>query len=196
MAGFDGGRRRRGSRIAMPAALRYALAVSRRTPVVCSMRRSGHPSRPRARIWCFRSSPKMLAVPAGNHTAPRRVNVLGRCYLTGRFSAVHDWPVLGVHRGGSTRAIVTTSFSISATCGSSSTIRTRPIGAGINARSLPILRQASGVVTVGESPTECRGNLDSTHAPRCQPADPRARAGRRSGLSPDPRRTVSGHPLA
>jgi len=28
----------------------------------------------------------------------RRVNVLGR-YLTGRVSGVHDWPVLGVHRG-------------------------------------------------------------------------------------------------
>jgi hypothetical protein len=24
---------------------------------------------------------------------------LGRRYLTGRFSGVHDWPVLGVHRG-------------------------------------------------------------------------------------------------
>ena len=35
-------------------------------------------------------------------TTLRRVNVLGR-YLTGRFSGVHDWPVLGVHRadGGS-----------------------------------------------------------------------------------------------
>ena len=32
----------------IPAALRYALAVSRRTPVVCSIRRSGHPSRPNA----------------------------------------------------------------------------------------------------------------------------------------------------
>jgi hypothetical protein len=41
----------------------------------------------------------MLAIPAENHTASRRVNVLGRPYLTGRFSAVHDWPVLDVHRG-------------------------------------------------------------------------------------------------
>ena len=24
---------------------------------------------------------------------------MGRGYLTGRFSGVHDWPVLGVHRG-------------------------------------------------------------------------------------------------
>jgi hypothetical protein len=41
----------------------------------------------------------MLAIPAGDHRASRLVNVLGRCYLTGRVSAVHDWPVLGVHRG-------------------------------------------------------------------------------------------------
>jgi hypothetical protein len=41
----------------------------------------------------------MLAILAGNHGHPRRVNVLGRGYLTGRFSGVHDWPVLGVHRG-------------------------------------------------------------------------------------------------
>jgi len=41
----------------------------------------------------------MLAIPAGNHALHRRVNVLGRRYFTGRFSGVHDWPVLGVHRG-------------------------------------------------------------------------------------------------
>jgi hypothetical protein len=29
----------------------------------------------------------------------RRVNVLGCPYLTGRFSGVDDWPVLGVDRG-------------------------------------------------------------------------------------------------
>src|SRR5437899_11733862 len=67
------------------------------------MRRSGQPSRPRARICCLLSSPKMLAIPAGNHALHRRVNVLGRRYFTGRFSGVHDWPVLGVHRGGQTR---------------------------------------------------------------------------------------------
>src|SRR5207249_2354506 len=55
--------------------------------------------RPRARICCLLSSPKMLAIPAGNHALHRRVNVLGRRYFTGRFSGVHDWPVLGVHRG-------------------------------------------------------------------------------------------------
>jgi hypothetical protein len=41
----------------------------------------------------------MLAIPAGDHTVPRHVNVLGRRYLTGRVSPVHDWPVLGVRRG-------------------------------------------------------------------------------------------------
>jgi iron(II)-dependent oxidoreductase len=40
-----------------------------------------------------------LAIPAGDHERPRQVNVLGCGYLTGRFSGVHDWPVLGVHRG-------------------------------------------------------------------------------------------------
>src|SRR4029453_10142744 len=99
LAAFGGGRRWRGSPLAIPAALRYALAVSRRTPVACSMRRSGHPSRPRARTWCFFSSPKRLAIPAGEHSPGRRVNVLGCRYLTGRFSGVHDWPVLGVRRG-------------------------------------------------------------------------------------------------
>src|SRR5262249_24402596 len=63
------------------------------------MRRSGQPSRPNARICCRLSSPKMLAMPTGEHGLARRVNVLGRCYLTGRFSDVHDWPVLGVRRG-------------------------------------------------------------------------------------------------
>jgi len=85
LAGFAGGLRRRGSRIAIPAAWRYALAVSRRMPVACSMRRSGHPSRPRARICCFLSSPKMLAILAGDHRSRRRVNVLG--------ALLPHWPV-------------------------------------------------------------------------------------------------------
>jgi hypothetical protein len=37
--------------------------------------------------------------PGGEPHRSRRVNVLGRRYLTGRFSSVHDWPVLTVHRG-------------------------------------------------------------------------------------------------
>src|SRR5262245_55533943 len=63
------------------------------------MRRSDQPSRPNVRICCRLSSPKMLAMPTGEHGLARRVNVLGRCYLTGRFSDVHNWPVLDVRRG-------------------------------------------------------------------------------------------------
>jgi len=37
----------------MPAAFRYALAVSRRTPVSCSIRRKGHPRRPNAITCCL-----------------------------------------------------------------------------------------------------------------------------------------------
>ena len=55
LAGFAGGRRPHapGGRTPIPAAFRYAPAVSRRTPVSCSMRRKGHPSRPRATTCCF-----------------------------------------------------------------------------------------------------------------------------------------------
>ena len=49
-----------GARRAIPAAFRYRLAVSRRTPVVCSIRRSDQPSRPRAITCCFFSSLKTL----------------------------------------------------------------------------------------------------------------------------------------
>src|SRR5260370_32736183 len=45
LAGFAGARRPQapGGRTPIPAALRYAPPVSRRTPVSCSMRRNGHP---------------------------------------------------------------------------------------------------------------------------------------------------------
>ena len=46
MAGFA--RPQPGARTWRPAALRYLLAVSRRTPVACSMRRKDHPSWPKA----------------------------------------------------------------------------------------------------------------------------------------------------
>ncbi len=52
-----------GGRTAIPAAFRYALAVSRRTWVACWMRRSDQPSRPRAKTCCFFSSFKTLAMP-------------------------------------------------------------------------------------------------------------------------------------
>ncbi len=52
-----------GGRTAIPAAFRYAPAVSRRIPVACWMRRSDQPSRPRAKTCCFFSSFKTLAMP-------------------------------------------------------------------------------------------------------------------------------------
>ena len=60
-----GGRPR--PRTLKPPALRYALAVSRRTPVASSMRRSDHPSRPSARTCCRFSSLKTLTIPAQEH---------------------------------------------------------------------------------------------------------------------------------
>ena len=80
-----GGRRRRGRRTGIPAAFRYTLAVSRRTPVAASMRRSGQPSRPNARTCCCLSSPKMLAMSAGRPQSPRRRQRLG--------APLPHWPV-------------------------------------------------------------------------------------------------------
>ena len=55
MAGFAV-RTQPGARTWMPVAFRYPLAVSRRTPVACSMRRKDQPSRPKAIICCRLSS--------------------------------------------------------------------------------------------------------------------------------------------
>jgi len=63
-------------RTAIPAAFRYWLAVSRRMRVTCWMRRSGHPSRPRAKTCCFFSSFKTLLMPR-RLQAPAGVNVPG-----------------------------------------------------------------------------------------------------------------------
>src|SRR5215469_3182554 len=52
-----------GARTAMPAALRYALPVSRRTPVACSIRRRDQPRRPNAITCCRFSSLKTLLMP-------------------------------------------------------------------------------------------------------------------------------------
>src|SRR5258706_12325808 len=72
--------------------------VSRRTASVCSMRRSDHPSRPSARICCCLSLSKTLLIPAKDYTSIAFVNV-SIATGNGRFSAVDQWPVLGVHRG-------------------------------------------------------------------------------------------------
>src|ERR1035437_4975726 len=79
LAGF-GARRPQplGGRTAIPAAFRYALAVSRRILVVCWIRRSDHPSRPRATTCCFFSSFKTLAMPT-ELTSLRRRQCPRRC---------------------------------------------------------------------------------------------------------------------
>src|SRR5271165_7331335 len=64
------------------------------------MRRTVHPSRPSANTCCRFSSFKTLAIPAENHTGSPTVNVPSVSPPYGRFSGVHIWPVLGVHRGG------------------------------------------------------------------------------------------------
>src|SRR5208283_4085836 len=63
------------------------------------MRRTVHPSRPSANTCCRFSSFKTLAIPAENHTGSPTVNVPSVSPPYGRFSGVHIWPVLGVHRG-------------------------------------------------------------------------------------------------
>src|SRR5664280_1864492 len=72
LAGF-GARRPHplGGRTAIPAVFRYALAVSRRILVACWIRRSDHPSRPRAKTCCFFSSFKTLANAHGAYKPPR-----------------------------------------------------------------------------------------------------------------------------
>ena len=63
MAAFGGGwPHRPGVRISTPAAFRYRLAVSRRTPVAVAMRRRLQPSRPSARICCRFSRSKTFAI--------------------------------------------------------------------------------------------------------------------------------------
>ena len=79
MAGFpgrSGGRPR--PRTVRPAALRYPLAVSRRTPVAPSIRRNDQPRRPSARTCCRFSSAKTLLVMGRNTQFQTGVNVLGR----------------------------------------------------------------------------------------------------------------------
>jgi hypothetical protein len=65
LAGF-GARRPQplnGGSAAIPATFSYALAVPRQILVACWMRRSDHPSRPRAKTCCFFASFKTLAMP-------------------------------------------------------------------------------------------------------------------------------------
>ena len=76
-----------------PAALRYALAVSRRTPSSRSIRRSDQPSRRSASTCCRFSSLKTLAIPADDLSSASATSP--RATFSGRFSGDHDWPVFG-----------------------------------------------------------------------------------------------------
>src|ERR1039457_1834044 len=92
-----------GGRTAIPAAFRYAPAVSRRIPVACWMRRSDQTSRPRAKTCCFFSSFKTLAMPT-EPTSLRGIQCPGRLLslagfqviITGRFWVIAEaFTVLG-----------------------------------------------------------------------------------------------------
>src|SRR5579864_1652334 len=99
LAGFAGGNRPQppGGRTAMPAAFKYPVAVSRRTPVAFSMRRSGQPNCPSAITCCLFSSLKTLLTL--RRIVPRaRFNVLSALSV-GRFSLDPHWPVLPDPRG-------------------------------------------------------------------------------------------------
>src|SRR5204863_741004 len=67
--------RARGARTAIPAALRYALAVSRRTPVAFSISRRLQPSLPSAITWLYLSWLKTFTSSA-DHTGPTTRNAL------------------------------------------------------------------------------------------------------------------------
>src|SRR6266700_4258011 len=85
VAGFDGGPICRGALMAIEAARKYALAVSRRIPVAASIFLSDQPSRPSASTCCFFSSLKTLAIPARELAPIAFVNVPAP-YIS--------WPVL------------------------------------------------------------------------------------------------------
>jgi len=85
VAGFDGGPTCRGARMAIEAARKYALAVSRRMPFAASIFLSDQPSRPSASTCCFFSSLKTLAIPARELAPIAFVNVPAP-YIS--------WPVL------------------------------------------------------------------------------------------------------
>src|SRR5271155_915582 len=76
-----------GGRTAIPAAFRWPLAVSRRIPVACWMRRSDQPSRPRAKTCCFFSSFKTLAMPT-EPTSLRGIQCPGRLLSLAGFQVI------------------------------------------------------------------------------------------------------------
>ena len=89
-------------RTGMPAACKYSPAVSRRTWISRSIRRSDHPSRPSANICSRFSSPKTLAIPAVGPHGPLRVNVSApsvvaafQVIIDGRFWVITEAPGAG-----------------------------------------------------------------------------------------------------
>ena len=72
-------------RTGIPAAFRYALAVSRRTPVASSMRRRDQPSRPSARTCCCVCSLKTLLMSGEGPDGPRRCQRLGALRVVAGF---------------------------------------------------------------------------------------------------------------
>jgi len=77
MAGFAARPQPPGGRTLIPAAFTYPPAVSRRTPVACSIRRKDHPSRPKAMICCRLSSLNTLLMALEVTLPPSVVNVPG-----------------------------------------------------------------------------------------------------------------------
>ena len=73
----------------MPAAFRYPLAVSRRTPVACSIRRKDQPSLPKAIICCRLSSLNPLLMPREATLPPRVVNVPGDYFSMAGFEVTY-----------------------------------------------------------------------------------------------------------
>jgi hypothetical protein len=92
-----------GRRTATPAALRYWLAVSRRTPVDSSIRRSDQPSRPSVTTCCLLSSLKTLAIPAQEHDSHACVNSSGAYLVAAGFQVPLSgrlWAPPGALEGG------------------------------------------------------------------------------------------------
>ena len=78
---------------------RYALAVSRRTP--CPLDTPQRPSQsPSATTCCRLSWLNTFAIPARDH-GPTPSSTSRSASSGGRFSGVHQWPVLGDYRGDS-----------------------------------------------------------------------------------------------
>src|SRR5258708_4548399 len=112
MAGFAGAwRPHPGKPTTTPAAFKYPLAVSLRTPVACSMRRKDHPSFPNAITCCFLSSLKTLLMPREPTKPPLGVNVLDfpmagfQPTLYGRFWATPEGNIWAVDPKGVLRKV-------------------------------------------------------------------------------------------